>query len=139
VTGESTSYKPYTGWPEINEDEPYCGYYPYKGYLYSDEEDGDGGNDYYICEWDTSRALCLPDQVSLNSVKKLDSKTVVLSWKKISDAKGYAIYMKKGKKGTFKKIGDHEHQDHLGKICLQHNMYKYLLRFWLYITFFTII
>jgi hypothetical protein len=60
--------------------------------------------DYYICEWDTSTATVLPAQVKFTSLKKASSTQAVLSWKKVSGAKGYAIYMKTGKKGTYKKI-----------------------------------
>jgi hypothetical protein len=62
------------------------------------------GKKYYICEWDTSTATVLPAQVKFTSLKKASSTQAILSWKKISDAKGYAIYMKTGKKGTYKKI-----------------------------------
>ncbi len=60
----------------------------------------------YICEWDTSRETILPDQVKLSKVKKVTSTSAMLSWKKVSNAKGYTIYMKTGKKGTYKKIAD---------------------------------
>lgn len=59
---------------------------------------------YYICEWDTSTATVLPEQVALSGVKKVTSTSVVVSWKKVSDAKGYAVYMKTGKNGTYKKV-----------------------------------
>lgn len=48
-----------------------------------------------------------PAKISLTSVKK-ESKTsrkAVLRWKKASDATGYEIYMKAGKKGTYKLLG----------------------------------
>jgi hypothetical protein len=59
---------------------------------------------YYICEWDTSTETVLPAQVKFTSLKKASSTQAILSWKKVSGAKGYAIYMKTGKKGTYKKI-----------------------------------
>jgi hypothetical protein len=43
-----------------------------------------------------------PAKVVIKSLKK-SKKKVTLKWKKISDAKGYQIYMKKGK-GKFKRI-----------------------------------
>jgi hypothetical protein len=90
-------------------------YYPRESEFYDDEEIylSDGVWDYrytygylyyYICEWDTSTATVLPAQVKFTSLKKASSTQAVLSWKKVSGAKGYAIYMKTGKKGTYKKI-----------------------------------
>lgn len=70
----------------------------WENYYYGDKQN------YYICEWDTSTADILPDQVTLSSVKKVSSTSVMISWKKVSDAKGYAVYMKTGKNGTYKKI-----------------------------------
>lgn len=59
---------------------------------------------YYICEWDTNTANILPRQVTLSSLKKISSTSVMISWKKVNDAKGYSIYMKTDTKGTYKKI-----------------------------------
>ncbi len=103
VKSENSSFTPYQGWPNAY-DYPNCCYCPWNEDL-AGERSGNT-NDYYICEWDTPRDEVLPDQVSFTSVKKADSSTVVLSWKKVNDAKGYAIYMKKGKNGTFTKIKD---------------------------------
>lgn len=61
---------------------------------------------YYICEWDTSTATILPEQVTGVKVKKIDSKSLTVSWKKTEGAKGYAVYMKTGKNGKYKKIKD---------------------------------
>jgi hypothetical protein len=66
---------------------------------------------HYICEWDISRGDILPDQVKLTSVNRASSKSATVSWKKVSDAKGYAVYMKKGQKGTYKKIGEVKKKD----------------------------
>ena len=60
----------------------------------------------FICEWDTSTATVLPDTVKLSSVKKASSTSAILTWKKVSDAKGYVVYMKTGKNGKYKKIAD---------------------------------
>jgi YHS domain-containing protein len=48
----------------------------------------------------------LPKQVTVTGLKKASSKSANLSWKKIDDAKGYSVYMKKGKNGTYKKVAD---------------------------------
>lgn len=100
VTNEKTTYTPYNGWP----DDAYGVCFNAQngvldGYWHADDKTG-----FYICEWDTSREFVLPDQVSLSTPKKASKTSVTLNWKKISDAKGYCIYMKTGKNGTYKKI-----------------------------------
>lgn len=51
----------------------------------------------------TAQALSTPAQVSL-TVKQTASKTVTLTWKKVSGADGYEIYRKTGASGTYSKI-----------------------------------
>lgn len=98
ITGEKFSYNLFDDY----QNESYS--YLRGGDWYSDEDDGWGHS--YICEWDTSTATVLPDQVKLSSVKKATANSVILSWKKLGGVKGYAIYMKKGKNGKYKKIKD---------------------------------
>lgn len=106
VTGEKFSYHLFV--ESGSEYEP-CAYLT-NGYWEVNSSDwiiGGGAEvSYYICEWDTSTATVLPDQVKLSSVKKATSNSIILSWKKVSGVKGYAIYMKKGKNGKYKKIKD---------------------------------
>ncbi len=45
-----------------------------------------------------------PKKVTLVSLKKKSSKKAVLKWKKATDASGYQIYIKTGKKGKFKLV-----------------------------------
>lgn len=51
----------------------------------------------------TAQAASTPAQVSL-TVKQTASKTVTLTWKKVSGADGYEIYRKTGASGTYTKI-----------------------------------
>lgn len=51
----------------------------------------------------TAQASSAPAQVSL-TVKQTASKTVTLTWKKVSGADGYEIYRKTGASGTYSKI-----------------------------------
>ena len=51
----------------------------------------------------TAQAASAPAQVSL-TVKQTASKTVTLTWKKVSGADGYEIYRKTGTSGTYTKI-----------------------------------
>lgn len=60
----------------------------------------------YVCEWDTSTETVLPGRVESVSVKKNSKTSLTVTWKKVTGAKGYAVYMKTGKKGTYKKVAD---------------------------------
>ncbi len=104
VTGESTSYKPYTGWPNAYSNRGCTLNVSDNSYL--DYWGLPGSQSYYICEWDTTTAYVLPDQVKISSVSQSGPKAVTISWKKVSGAKGYSVYMKTGKKGSYKKIGE---------------------------------
>ena len=101
VTGEKMSYNLFYD-TSCTYAYLYCGEwrtdYSFSGYYYN--------KSCYICEWDTSTATVLPDQTKLSGVKKATSTSAILSWKKVSGAKGYTIYMKTGKNGKYKKIKD---------------------------------
>ena len=102
ITNEKSSYTPFGGWPSTGNGY-YCVKYSNGGgldYVYSGST-----YKYYICEWDTSTANILPDQVTLSSVKKASYKSINVAWKKVSGAKGYAVYMKQDK-GEYKKVAD---------------------------------
>lgn len=61
----------------------------------------------YICEWEAEDVdTRLPAKVVISSVKKASSTSVTITWKTVSDAEGYSIYMKTGAKGKYKKIAD---------------------------------
>ncbi|SFC37686.1 lectin-like protein [Butyrivibrio sp. YAB3001] len=102
VTNEKFSYTPYSGWPVAGSNRicvknTNSGKFDYwnKGHEFK----------YYICEWDTSTANILPDQVNLTSVKKASYRSINVAWNKVSGAKGYAVYMKQDK-GEYKKVAD---------------------------------
>lgn len=92
----------------------YDGYYDYY-YAFIDSDDrkwetrsrySDSTMTNYVCEWDTSTATTLPDQVTIKSVSKASSGMAILTWNKMSGVKGYTVYMKEGKKGKYKKVND---------------------------------
>ncbi|SFC37790.1 Ig-like domain-containing protein [Butyrivibrio sp. YAB3001] len=101
ITNEKATYTPCGGWPSAGTD------------LVCAKRMNSGALDswwtttfyYYMCEWDTSTEDILPDQVTLSSVKKASYKSINVSWKKVSGAKGYAVYMKQDK-GDYKKVAD---------------------------------
>ena len=51
----------------------------------------------------TAQAASAPAQVNL-TVKQTASKTVTLTWKKVSGADGYEIYRRTGTSGSYTKI-----------------------------------
>ena len=107
ITGEKASYKPYSGWPQAVSSSgtfPYCYYYKPAGELHNAYSGSKVA--FYVCEWDTSTTNILPKQVIITSLKMASSKSANLSWKKVDDAKGYSVYMKKGKNGTYKKVAN---------------------------------
>lgn len=85
--------------------------YPYL-YMHNDgrwdNRSNTSSNTSYICEWDTGTETVLPKKVAKITVKKVSKTSVTVSWKEISDAEGYAVYMKVGKDGTYEKIADTE-------------------------------
>ncbi|SFC37757.1 Fibronectin type III domain-containing protein [Butyrivibrio sp. YAB3001] len=102
VTNEKTTYKPGEDWPSTGLN-LYCLKSSQRGELnYCDSYFAVNA---YVCEWDTSTEDILPDQVTLTSVKKASYKSINASWKKVSGAKGYAVYMKQDK-GEYKKVAD---------------------------------
>lgn len=61
----------------------------------------------YICEWEAEDVdTRLPVKVVLSSVKKASSSAVTLTWKNVSDAEGYCVYMKTGADGKYEKIAN---------------------------------
>ncbi len=66
----------------------------------------------YICEWEAEDVNTrLPGKVVISSVKKASSTSVTITWKTVSDAEGYSIYMKTGDEGRYEKIADIKEAD----------------------------
>ncbi len=83
----------------------YMNYSGYESWLTS--ENINNYNDGYICEWEAEDVdTRLPIKAVISSVKKASSTSATITWKRISDAEGYSVYMKTGIKGTYKKIAD---------------------------------
>lgn len=108
VTGETFKFTYWQGNPEFNNGD----------YLRTVENGKwfDDTSDYrrigYVCEWEAEDVdTRLPVKAVISSVKKASSTSVTITWKTVSDAEGYSIYMKTGAKGKYKKIADIKESD----------------------------
>lgn len=109
ITGEKWDY---TNWskdfPKAISDSNYLVFNGRDSQLWRNEV-----NDYdriagYICEWEGSsdKSFILPVKVTKLDVNKSSATSANISWKEISDAEGYSIYMKTEKNGNYTKIAD---------------------------------
>lgn len=79
-------------------------YYKIKSFIKEADINGESASIISDFSKAVSAKSVIPGKVTLSSVKKSSSKSVKLTWKKVTGASGYAIYRSTKKDGTYKKI-----------------------------------
>lgn len=72
-----------------------------------------------------SRKLAKPKKVKL---KRISSKRLKITWKRVPGATKYQVYCKKGKKGKYKKIRTTSKTSYIQKKCKKGKVYSYKIR-----------